>query len=84
MHFVDAVWFGSTRLGSVQDRRHDIPPLYAPEFDTRSTNSREPSSMTHHHDIIMMMSFDEIILPMYMVHHEDNTVRWILFMNLTY
>ncbi|MFS7986171.1 hypothetical protein Hanom_Chr11g01007251 [Helianthus anomalus] len=61
MHFVDATQFGSTqfgltRLGSVQARSHDIPPSCTPEFDTRSTNSREPSSMIHHHDIILMMS----------------------------
>ncbi|KAJ0919914.1 hypothetical protein HanRHA438_Chr05g0235111 [Helianthus annuus] len=34
--------FGSTRLGSAQARCHDIPPSCAPEFDTRSTKSREP------------------------------------------
>ncbi|MFS7927822.1 hypothetical protein Hanom_Chr04g00313641 [Helianthus anomalus] len=33
----------STRLGSAQARRHDIPPSCAPEFDTRSTESREHS-----------------------------------------
>ncbi|KAM0007029.1 putative leucine-rich repeat domain superfamily [Helianthus debilis subsp. tardiflorus] len=32
----------STRLCPAQARRHDIPPLCAPEFDTRSTERREP------------------------------------------
>ncbi|KAJ0451603.1 hypothetical protein HanHA300_Chr15g0569411 [Helianthus annuus] len=36
--------FDSTRLGSAQDGRHNIPPSCAPEIDTRSTKSREPSS----------------------------------------
>ncbi|KAJ0603691.1 hypothetical protein HanHA300_Chr02g0041121 [Helianthus annuus] len=31
----------STRLGPAQARRHDIPPSCVPEFDTRSTESRE-------------------------------------------
>ncbi|KAJ0479837.1 hypothetical protein HanIR_Chr13g0624651 [Helianthus annuus] len=46
----------STRLGSAQARRSDILPSCAPEFDTRSTESRDPIPLTHHHDIIMMMS----------------------------
>ncbi|MFS7965775.1 hypothetical protein Hanom_Chr09g00766161 [Helianthus anomalus] len=53
---LDSTRFGSTRLGSAQARRHDIPPPCAPEFDTRSTESRERLPLTHHHDIIMMMS----------------------------
>ncbi|MFS7930624.1 hypothetical protein Hanom_Chr04g00346421 [Helianthus anomalus] len=40
--YVDATRFSSTGLGSAQARRSDIPPSYAPEFDTRSTESREP------------------------------------------
>ncbi|MFS7921927.1 putative F-box domain-containing protein [Helianthus anomalus] len=45
--YVDAtrlgsIRFGSTRLGSAQARCRDIPPSCAPEFDTRSTESREP------------------------------------------
>ncbi|MFS7892683.1 hypothetical protein Hanom_Chr00s000721g01655881 [Helianthus anomalus] len=51
-----STWLGSTRLGSAHARRHDIPPSYVPEFDTRSTESREPFPSPHHHDIIMMMS----------------------------
>ncbi|MFS8017948.1 hypothetical protein Hanom_Chr15g01386331 [Helianthus anomalus] len=41
----DSVRFNlvSTRLGPAQARRHDIPPSYAPEFDTRSTESRDLS-----------------------------------------
>ncbi|MFS7927565.1 hypothetical protein Hanom_Chr04g00310651 [Helianthus anomalus] len=59
--YVDAtrlgsIRFGSTRLGPTQARRHDIPPSCAPEFDMRSTESREQIPFTHHHDIIMMMS----------------------------
>ncbi|MFS8004261.1 hypothetical protein Hanom_Chr13g01223661 [Helianthus anomalus] len=48
----DSVRFNlvSTRLGPAQARRHDIPPSCAPEFDTRSTESREPIPFTHHHD----------------------------------
>ncbi|MFS8033522.1 hypothetical protein Hanom_Chr17g01570561 [Helianthus anomalus] len=45
-YYVDANRFGATRLDSVrlaQTRRHDIPPSCAPEFDTRSTQSRDPS-----------------------------------------
>ncbi|MFS7899590.1 hypothetical protein Hanom_Chr15g01410791 [Helianthus anomalus] len=34
--------FGWARLGSAQARRHNIPPSCAPEFDTPSTESREP------------------------------------------
>ncbi|MFS8033485.1 hypothetical protein Hanom_Chr17g01570131 [Helianthus anomalus] len=52
-----------TRLGVVQYRRHDIPPSCAPEFDTRSTKSREPfpadTSSWHHHDDVMMMSYED-------------------------
>ncbi|MFS8033593.1 putative protein kinase RLK-Pelle-SD-2b family [Helianthus anomalus] len=44
IEFVDAAWFGSTRLGSVQARCHDITPSCAPEFDTRSTKSHELTS----------------------------------------
>ncbi|MFS7995455.1 hypothetical protein Hanom_Chr12g01118101 [Helianthus anomalus] len=38
----DSVRFNSVRFGSVQVRRRDILPSCAPEFDTRSTKSREP------------------------------------------
>ncbi|MFS7903058.1 hypothetical protein Hanom_Chr01g00019531 [Helianthus anomalus] len=41
-NYVDATRFGSTRLGSAQARRRDIPTSCVPEFDTRSTKSREP------------------------------------------
>ncbi|KAJ0877876.1 hypothetical protein HanRHA438_Chr10g0433421 [Helianthus annuus] len=59
--YMDATRFGSTRfgltrLGSAQDRRRDIPLSCAPEFDTRSTKSREPFPTPHHHDITIMMS----------------------------
>ncbi|MFS7899981.1 hypothetical protein Hanom_Chr09g00850571 [Helianthus anomalus] len=47
-YYVDATWLGSTRfsstrLASTQARRHGIPPSCVPEFDTRSTESREHS-----------------------------------------
>ncbi|MFS7979410.1 hypothetical protein Hanom_Chr10g00926991 [Helianthus anomalus] len=41
-YYVVATRFGSTRLGSAQARRHDIPPSCAPGFDTQSTERREP------------------------------------------
>ncbi|MFS7921006.1 hypothetical protein Hanom_Chr03g00231541 [Helianthus anomalus] len=57
MHFVDAVWFGSTwfgltRSGSVQARCRDIPPSCALKFDTQSTKSHELTSSRCHDDVI--------------------------------
>ncbi|MFS7952221.1 hypothetical protein Hanom_Chr07g00604421 [Helianthus anomalus] len=37
--YVDATRFDSSRLGSAQARRHDIPRSCVPKFDTRSTRA---------------------------------------------
>ncbi|KAJ0587468.1 hypothetical protein HanIR_Chr04g0163541 [Helianthus annuus] len=61
MHFVDAARCGSTRLGSAQDRRRDIPPSCAPRSTREAQRAANRHQPPHHHDITMMMSCDEFI-----------------------